>query len=548
MNVTGRSWINSKTPPANRLFNLLRIRRHLFSEAVWIPVLLLAAGFFSHSPSLKGGFVWDDLTLIVNHSSIQEISPKNIRYIFTHSYFSNPDIPETKETAFRGGYFRPMANLGYALLYSIFKLNPTGWHMTNIFLHCLNGLLLFVLFQRMISDKAVCFLSALLFTLHPCFHQAVDYCTGFIDILSLFFTLTSVLFLFKWLDEKVFLSLSGFLCFTSFLLCLLTKETGLSAPLLGLCYLLSKRQKLFSNQLVKILILFINLIFIFMWRKYVLSLSLLDNSVLTPTWQYYATVIHLLVKYIYNFLVPFCPLFMQQYQAFIPFHTVLWETAGILFVLTGFYYFSLPVKLALLWFFISWIPVSNLFPLHPNISSFALYYSDHLLYFAGTGLSLLVALCLLSPDRFIKNQLIRFLLISFIVLPLIYSWTSQTRKNSSVWGNPEQLYLKVIRSNPCNAGAFLNLGVYYAMNNRHGEALLQYKTLYDVLIKNQIQEPGMISQCLTNMGYSYFQLNNWPKAAQSYQEALDWLPTNSFASNGLAESRKRMKKERFFSR
>ena len=86
-------------------------------------ILLLVFGAFSSC--LKNGFVnWDDDRYLGNPVTAQP--------------FSLMALKEASTTFFIGHY-QPLTILSYVLNYQFFKLNPLGYHLTNLILHLLNS-------------------------------------------------------------------------------------------------------------------------------------------------------------------------------------------------------------------------------------------------------------------------------------------------------------------------------------------------------------------------------------------------------------------------
>jgi len=63
-------------------------------------------------------------------------------------------------------YWRPVFSLSLALDYSLWGLNPFGFHLTNIILHAINAVLLYSLGNKLQGRTCAVFAS-LLYALHP---------------------------------------------------------------------------------------------------------------------------------------------------------------------------------------------------------------------------------------------------------------------------------------------------------------------------------------------------------------------------------------------
>ena len=106
-------------------------------QGVWWRLgLLVLAGCVAYSNSLSGPFAFDDQLSIVNSPEIRNLS--NLERVLS---------PE-KESPVAG---RPLVNLSFAINYAIGGLEVGGYHVWNIALHLICGLLLFGMVRRTLS-------------------------------------------------------------------------------------------------------------------------------------------------------------------------------------------------------------------------------------------------------------------------------------------------------------------------------------------------------------------------------------------------------------
>lgn len=163
----------------------------------WVRIaLLFAAGVVARVPALQGPLIWDDQYLIRNNPFIR--SPLLGFEAFRHYLF-----PGSVST-----HYRPVQNLSYCLDYLVWNTNAYGYHLSNLLWHVASGILLFLLLQKLLpslvgriraeSDPAAAalpcrltstaaFFVALLWLVHPVHSAAVDYVSGRADSLAAFF-------------------------------------------------------------------------------------------------------------------------------------------------------------------------------------------------------------------------------------------------------------------------------------------------------------------------------------------------------------------------
>ncbi len=208
------------------------MRRHL------LPVLLIA--FLSiavYAPALKNGFVYDDPDTVVNNTMIKDFS--NLPWLFKSDYFVL-----SGETS-----YRPVVTFTYFLDYALFGLRPWGFHLTNILLHAINGIGLYIfltLLLRQAGDhsgyrSSPPFLISLLFATHPVLTEAVNAVSFREDLLVfLYYIATLVLYLIirrPTSDQRApAVVLLYLLSCITYSLALFSKEMAVSLPLLICCY------------------------------------------------------------------------------------------------------------------------------------------------------------------------------------------------------------------------------------------------------------------------------------------------------------------------
>ena len=74
----------------------------------------------------------------------------------------------------------------------IYGLNPAGHHLTNLFFHILNTLLLFIVFKKMTGMIWQSAFIAAVFALHPLHVESVAWVSERKDVLSAFFFLLTL--------------------------------------------------------------------------------------------------------------------------------------------------------------------------------------------------------------------------------------------------------------------------------------------------------------------------------------------------------------------
>lgn len=150
-----------------------------------------------------------------------------------------------------GPFLRPVSQFTYAQDYFLWKLNPFGFHLTNILLHGINGFLLYVLLRRLLlllqikhaSSSALA--SAGLFLALSCHSEVVAWIAGRTDAVVTLLGLGATVYLVNLISKRSLGSIIGFLSF--FLMALFAKENAIILPLvwtvLEATYLVVRNEK-----------------------------------------------------------------------------------------------------------------------------------------------------------------------------------------------------------------------------------------------------------------------------------------------------------------
>lgn len=109
----------------------------------WLPWLILALAVVATAAvywsGLSGNWLFDDYPNIVDNRGVQP----------THADLSS--LVNAALSSPASEFKRPLASLSFALNYLAGGLNPFGWKLTNLVIHLLNGLLVFVLARLLVA-------------------------------------------------------------------------------------------------------------------------------------------------------------------------------------------------------------------------------------------------------------------------------------------------------------------------------------------------------------------------------------------------------------
>ncbi len=154
-----------------------RSPRHL---KLLVGLLLISLTIVSFWQLKNLGFIdsFDDNLYVTENGHVQEgLSPRSITWAFTATQASN---------------WHPLTWLSHMLDCQLYGLNPRGHHLTNLFFHLANVLLLFLILQSMTGALWPSAFTAALFALHPLHVESVAWVSERKDVLSTFFWLITM--------------------------------------------------------------------------------------------------------------------------------------------------------------------------------------------------------------------------------------------------------------------------------------------------------------------------------------------------------------------
>lgn len=157
-----------------------------------VPLALAAITFAAFLPALSAGFSdFDDHGVLLETDRYRGFAPSNLAWMFTTTHM---------------GHYQPLTWLSYAIDFSLWGLDPRGFHLTGLLIHALNAGLVYLLSLRIfriarpgVSEPtriAAAAVAALLWSIHPLRVESVAWITERRDVLSgLFLLLTTLAYL-----------------------------------------------------------------------------------------------------------------------------------------------------------------------------------------------------------------------------------------------------------------------------------------------------------------------------------------------------------------
>jgi len=498
-----------KTRPVNKQIQF-RYRKAL------IAAFILIITFLAFTPSFRNDLLktWDDQEYVTNNDLVKSLSVDNIKRIF-------------KEDKGLYANYHPLTIVSLSVNYHFSKLNSLGYHLTNLFLHLLNTLLVFIFIYYLTGKRLeIGAFVSLLFGLHPMHVESVAWISERKDVLYTFFFLSSLI-AYQFFIKKNNLILY-FLSLLLFLFSLLSKAMAVSLPLvLILLDYLAKRKWSLRIVIEKLPFFLLAIILGIVAMKIQFESGAISN-ITFPLSNRILHVFYGFVMYIVKILVP------SGLSAFYPYLYPLVNSTWVLDKTPLVFLFTFVITLLILVFTV--IQVLRHGKYSGMIVFGVLFYTvtlavvlqfmpvgraimaDRYSYIPSIGIFLTAGYLLFQLYRNPKFKAIA------IVTFLIYSGLLfyMTFERNKVWKNDETLWNDVIHQYPDDSRvtlAIYNRATYYYEIEKISEALKDYQTVAKY-------NPGD-DNVLGKIGKIYGQkLNNLDNALLFLQSAYKINPAN----------------------
>lgn len=194
-----------------------------------IPLLVLTLLIWS--VSLDNGFVWDDHILVEKNQ--HNLAAFSLQDIFLSDFWST----ETEEGA--SHYYRPFITVSYCLDYLVGGLDPKVFHLTNIIVHTVIVVLVWLLLLEMGIPLATATLATAVFAVHPTLAESVAWISGRTDLIATVFMLLSIVSCVYGFRSKKPTKKLQWVSVIACAAALLSKESAVVTPALALIFCLS---------------------------------------------------------------------------------------------------------------------------------------------------------------------------------------------------------------------------------------------------------------------------------------------------------------------
>jgi tetratricopeptide (TPR) repeat protein len=503
----------------------------------WAIIALAVAMAWANS--LSAPFVLDDEESIVTNTSLRA---RDIG-----SWLMPP--AERGETV--SG--RPLLNLSFALNCAAGGLNVRGYHLVNLGIHCLAGLLLFGLLRRTplllgpVSQEPgptrsdvfhrarwLALVVVLLWVLHPLQTAAVTYISQRAEVLGGFFYLLTLYAFVR--ASRSNLHSAGYrrrlweaVAVGACMLGIATKETVVTAPLMVWLY----DRMFLAGSFRAAFRAHRNMYMGFIASWVMLGILVTANAgrggsaglaSSTGTWTYLMTQCEAVVTYLRLAFWPVGQVFdygmpsVQEIRA-------VWPQALFLLLIAGSTAIALCKKWAAgfwgAWFFVLLSPTSSVVTIATQTIA------EHRMYLPLLGVILIVALSLAQLlDRVYPRLTVGMLSTLAIMLGAV------TAARNEVYRSSLSLWHDTVVKRPDNPRAHHNLGVALGRAGRHEEAREAYERAL------ALQPTHAFAHF--NLGVLSAEVGDWTRAANCFRAAVEADPRYADARINLADTLRRL--------
>lgn len=436
-------------------------------------------------------FVWDDFQQIVYNPLFDDLKFSFTR-IFTEPLNINFPV-----------YFRPI--FSYSIALDVFfwgKQMPSGFHLSNIIMHTLVVIFIFIILQKLEINRVSVFIIAMIFAVHPIHCEVVALISARNELLSSIFMLLSFYVYISDIKTKYLrVAVSAAL----FLFALFSKENAIFFPFLILLYEYLYRKGSFKT-ILKVGLPYL-LVFIFYLSLRVMFIQM-PFGFNDPLKERIFTFMVVLPHYIKTVFYPFQ---LKVFYDVAPAHSLNIQS-GILFAVLSLSFLMLlmlkkdkRVTFFVFWFLIILMPASNLLSLlRPSVVA------DRYNYLPSLGLIVLFVLLL---ERLLKTsyEKVSFTFkIFYLFIILLFSFT--TIRDNWKWENYITFAKEMVKDAPNNAFTYNNLGISFSLAKKYSEA----EDAFKMAISLDKQHTG----ALYGLGRIYLEQGRYEEAVEAYKKVV----------------------------
>lgn len=478
---------------------------------VWMAAAAIAfISWLVISPALQGHFTnWDDDTYVTANSIVQSNT------IAWKEIFSQPVALN----------YHPLTVLTLAWNHQSAALDPYAYLTTNLFLHTINSVLVFLFFYLLSGKKIITgSVTGLLFAIHPMHIESVAWISGRKDVLYVFFFMLSLLAYLRYRNSSQKLWL--FACFLLFVLSCLSKAMAVVLPVVLLLIDYCQQRKItWRATLEKIPFFAFSLVI------GIVAVRMQEGSANAATQSF--TVLQQFIFGSYGFLMYLIKFLLPvSLSALYPYPVsdglqplpLLYYAAPLVWLAAGWFIYRTYQSKAYILFGAVWFMVTIALVLQ-FISVGNAIMADRYSYLSYAGLAYIAGYSLEKIYRD-KPAMRTLSVLVLAVVMLVFCYMANDR--SRVWNNSESLWTDVINKYPQSATAYKNRGNFYGENGNSAAALKDYSKLLSMQTND--------AEVYNNLGNIYADQGKLPASIDAYSKAITLRPdyVNAYTNRGIS--------------
>jgi len=470
----------------------------------WLALSCVILGaFLVYLKSLSFPFMnWDDPVYVIENSLIRSFSVENLWKMFFQPYF----IP-----------YVPVTLLSYTFDYQWYGLEPAGFRLTNIFIHLMNGILVYGLVKGITKDWIIGIAAAALFVVHPVQIESVVWISERKNVLSGLFFLLSLFAYTNSYAEDSGRNYGVSASFFFFILGCFAKPSIVVLPALLMTFDLCFGH--YEKRRMPVYLLFFGIALIFVAAN--LYVASVRESTEAPVREYGVTLITMfvvMIKYLKLMLFPLHQSILYVfplYSTFLHPHVII--SLILCFLMLGLCVFlwarSKDLFFWFTWYFILLLPVMQIVPI-PGGGLM----QERYLYLALIGFFVFLFLCI--------KQRIGMGLTIFVLSLFLSGFIFLNLRRQDTWATPEALWEKTKTSMEGeHSSPYHNMGMQYLRQKRPDMAIPEFEKAIAVL-----EDP----QSYNGLGLAYEQKGDYEEAVRNYELAIRMKPQDAGFHNNLS--------------
>lgn len=491
---------------------------------LYLAGLLFLIAMILYLPALFNGFLYDDTFVILENPWI-----KSFDYI-SNIFFSN----EWGFTKGASKYYRPTFHLVLMAQYRLFNTAPWGYHLTSVFFHAINTVLVFMIAHALfpVKEKRAInkgyiyitpFLAALIFALHTVNSTVVNWVSAVSDLLfTLFYLAAFYLYISVSKDENAFFRKPAFyLSLFIYFLAILSKETAATFLIFIIAFDLSTGRGFFKKRsLIYVPYFLITVLYMVMRTSAMGTIPQMGESPYS-LFEVIINIFPLILAYMSKLLVPINISVVYTYTPVLSLtepRTLISILVTLALLVTGIFLRKKKTTLfCFIWIFIPLMTVLY-FPIVFGI------FSERYLYLSSAGFAILCAYIIesaINSQATSRNKRRGLKMSAAVIVAITLSlYIYGTIKRTYIWRDQYSLWSDAVKKSPESGSAHNELGTAYMNMGKKKKALYHYR-------KSLSLNPRSINT-RTNLGNALVETGRFNEAILEYKKALRISPYDSY--------------------